>query len=144
MKSKLTKLSVGLLVISALAFKAYDYRMEAAKENMVADWTRAKNFTLEYIAAMPEEGINYRPTDSVRTFAEQMLHISSANMGIVAQAFGATPPIEDVSGLEKNESYKTKASLTEVVGKGYDFVITNLEAASADKLQEEIKLFGAI
>ncbi len=142
MKSKLTKLGLGILVIIAMAFKAYDYKMEATKETMVADWTRAKAFTLEYIAAMPDEGINYRPTDSVKTFAEQMLHIASTNMGITAQALGVALPIEDVRGLEKNESYKTKEALTEVVGQGYDFVISSLETASADKLQTQIKLFG--
>ncbi len=142
MKSKLIKFGIGVFVLSALAFKAYDYKMEATKKTMVADWTRAKAFTLEYIAAMPDEGINYRPTDSVKTFAEQMLHIASANMGIAAQALGVVPPIEDVRGLEKNESYKTKEALTKVVGQGYDFVISSLEAASADKLQTQIKLFG--
>lgn len=63
MKSKLTKLSLALVIISAMAFKAYDYRLELTKESMVADWTRARDFTLEHIEAMPEEGLAYRPTD---------------------------------------------------------------------------------
>lgn len=142
MKSKLTKLGMGLLVISALAFKAYDYRLEAAKESMVAEWTWAKDYTLRYIESMPENGINYRPTDSVRTFREQMLHLTSANMGISAQALGAAPTIEDLRGLEKSEGYQTKAELAEVVAISYDFIIANIESTSADKFSEEVKLFG--
>ncbi len=142
MKSKLTQLGIGVLVLSALAFKAYDYRIESVKDTAVADWKWAKDYTLRYIEAMPDEGLNYRPTDSVRTFREQMLHITSANMGIVAQALGAPPTIEGLREIEKSEGYQTKAELAEVVAQGYDFVITNLESASADKLGTEIKLFG--
>jgi uncharacterized damage-inducible protein DinB len=142
MKSKLTKLGIGVLAISALAFKAYDYKMESTKEAAVASWTWAKDYTLRYIEAMPEEGLNYRPTDSVRTFREQMLHITSANMGFAAQALGAAPIIEDVRGLEKSDRYSNKEELAKVVAIGYDFVISNLEATSADKLGTEIKLFG--
>ncbi len=142
MKSKLTKLGMGVLLISALAFKAYDYRLESAKETMVADWTWAKGYTLRYIEAMPEEGLNYRPTDSVRTFREQMLHITSANMGIAGQALGVAPTIENARGLEKSNGYQTKAELAVVVASGYDFIIANIESSSADKFSEEIKLFG--
>lgn len=142
MKSKLTKLSMGLLVLSALAFKAYDYRLEAAKETMATDWAWAKDYTLRYIESMPEEGLNYRPMDSVRTFREQMLHITSANMGIAAQALGVAPTIENLRGIEKSEGYQTKAEIAEVVAQGYDFVIANIESTSADNLGSEIKLFG--
>ena len=142
MKSKLTKLGMGVLLISALAFKAYDYRLEAAKETMVADWTWAKDYTLRYIEAMPESGLNYRPTDSVRTFREQLLHVTSANMGFAAQALGAAPTIENVRGIEKSDGYQTKAELTEVVTKGYDFVIANMKSTDATKFGEDVKLFG--
>lgn len=142
MKTKLTKLSLILFVLIALAFKAYDYRLEASKDTMIADWTWAKDYTLRYIESMPESGINYRPTDSVRTFREQMLHITSANMGIAAQALGVAPTLENARGLEKSDMYKTKAELAGVVASGYDFIITNIQSSSADKFSEEIKLFG--
>ena len=109
---------------------------------MVADWQWAKEYTMAYIESMPESGINLKPTDSVRSFAEQMLHLTSANVGFAAQVTGVPPTIEDVRELEKNESYKNKAALTEVVGKGYDYVIASLEATSSEKLDEKITLFG--
>jgi len=109
---------------------------------MIADWKWAKEFTLAYIESMPETGINFKPTDSVRSFAEQMLHITSANVGFTAQVTGLPPTIEDVRGLEKNESYKNKAALAEVVGKGYDYVIASLETTPSEKLSTQMTLFG--
>ena len=109
---------------------------------MVADWKWAKEYTMAYIESMPESGINLKPTDSVRSFAEQMLHLTSANVGFAAQVTGLPPTIEDVREMEKNESYKNKAALTEVVGKGYDYVIASLEATTDEKLREQITIFG--
>src|SRR5262245_23407451 len=46
---------------------------------LVADWTRAKEYTKEYLDAMPEDGMGLKPTPDVRSFAEQMLHLAGAN-----------------------------------------------------------------
>ena len=46
-----------------------------ALKQMVADWQRAKEFTKEYLDAMPEDGTSYKPNADVRSFAEQMLHM---------------------------------------------------------------------
>lgn len=151
MKMNTKQISLGGLFVLVIAvalisaFNTSDYRKasdEDIKAAMIADWQWAKGYTLSYIEAMPESGINYRPTDSVRSFAEQMLHITSADVGFTAQVTGVPPTIEDVRGLEQNESYKNKAALTAVVTQGYDFVITSLEAMPADQLGDQIKLFG--
>ena len=134
-----------IVVITISAFASRETRIEINPDNnamMIADWQWAKEYTMAYIAAMPESGINLKPTDSVRSFAEQMLHLTSANVGFTAQVTGLPPTIEDVRGLEKNESYKNKAALTEVVGKGYDYVIASLEATANEKINEKITLFG--
>ena len=134
-----------IAVFTITAFASYSTNKNddlGGNEMIIADWQWAKEYTISYIESMPEDGINLRPTDSVRSFAEQMLHITSANVGFTAQVTGLPPTIEDVRGLEKNESYKNKAALIEVVGKGYDYVIASIEATSSDKLQEKINLFG--
>ena len=43
---------------------------------LVSEWTRAKTGIQEYIDAMPEDGIRFKPTPEIRSFAEQMLHIA--------------------------------------------------------------------
>ena len=139
---------IAIMMIAVLSISAFATRETKNDNNsesyamMIADWQWAKEYTLAYIESMPESGINLKPTDSVRSFAEQMLHLTSANVGFTAQVTGLPPTIEDVRGLEKNESYKNKAALTEVVGKGYDYVIASLEATANEKLNEDITLFG--
>ena len=56
--------------------------MEDWRAKMLADWARAKEYTKEYLDAMPEDGTNYKPNaqdKDMRTFAEQMLHFTAAN-----------------------------------------------------------------
>ena len=56
--------------------------MEDWRTKMIADWTRAKEYTKEYLDVMPEDGTNYKPNaqdKDQRTFAEQMLHFTAAN-----------------------------------------------------------------
>ena len=140
---RIAMIIITLFTISA--FAVHESRNNNTLEGnaqMIADWKWAKGYTMSYIEAMPESGINLKPTDSVRSFAEQMLHITSANVGFTAQVTGLPPTIENVRELEKNESYKNKAALTEVVAKGYDYVIASLEATPSESLSEDITLFG--
>ncbi|RLD24611.1 MAG: damage-inducible protein DinB [Bacteroidetes bacterium] len=139
--AKLAFIAIAIFTITAFTMNK-DESPSDGKVMMIADWKWAKEYTLAYIESMPESGINFKPTDSVRSFAEQMLHITSANVGFTAQVTGLPPTIEDVRGLEKNESYKNKAALTAVVSQGYDYVIASLEATSNDKLNEKLSLFG--
>jgi len=90
---------------------------------------------------MPESGLDTRPVDSIRSFTEQMLHITSANVGIIAQATGIPPTIENAGELEKSKDYGTKIALAEIVGKGYDYVIEAIENTPSKKINETIKLF---
>ena len=140
---RIAMIILALFTISAFAVhESHNSNNLEGNAMMIADWKWAKQYTVSYIEAMPESGINLKPTDSVRSFAEQMLHLTSANVGFTAQVTGLPPTIENVRELEKNESLKNKAALTEVVGKGYDYVIASLEATSSESLQEEITLFG--
>ncbi len=55
---------------------------EAVKAQLVRDWERAKAYTKEYHDAMPKDKYDFRANDSVRSFAQQMLHLAQANMGL--------------------------------------------------------------
>ncbi len=108
---------------------------------LVADWTRARDYTKEYLAAMPEDGMNFKPTPDIRSFAEQMLHLANANFAFASTATGATNP-QQGKNLEKLEEYKTKAGLTKIVTESYDFVINSVKGMDAKKMDEPVKLFG--
>src|SRR5215475_8779824 len=67
---------------------------------LVTDWTRARDYTKEYLDAMPEEGLSFKPTPDIRSFAEQMLHLANANFLFISTATGATNP-QQGKNLEK-------------------------------------------
>lgn len=108
-------------------------------DEIVKEWERAKAYTKEYLDAMPEEGYSLKPTPEMRSFADQMLHLTDGDYGFIGAATGATPPVKD---LEKTTTDKSKANVTKLVLDGYDFVISNIKKMTAASLNEQIKVFG--
>lgn len=106
---------------------------------MAADWQRAKEYTKEYLDAMPEDGVNYKPTPEIRSFAEQMLHLANANYNFGALASGKTNPFQGKS-LEKMDELKTKEALTKAVMDSYDFMIDAVKSLSDAQLAETVKM----
>ena len=86
---------------------------EVVKANMIVDWERAKLYTREYLDAMPEDGINFKPIPDLRSFAEQMLHMSQGTIALVSSATG-TIPIYQGKVLEKSDEFKNKVALTKI------------------------------
>jgi uncharacterized damage-inducible protein DinB len=108
---------------------------------LVREWTRARDYTKEYLDAMPEEGINFKPTPEIRSFAEQMLHLSNNLFNTAARAFGVTNPFQG-KNLEKMDEFKNKAALTKTVMESYDFMINTIKAQTDAKLDERMPLAG--
>jgi uncharacterized damage-inducible protein DinB len=108
---------------------------------LVADWTRAKDYTKEYLDAMPEDGLALKPTPDIRSFAEQMQHLAGANFVFISAATGIANPYQG-KDLAKMEELKTKAGLTKFVMESYDFVINAAKGLDLKKADEPLKLFG--
>ncbi len=108
---------------------------------MVTDWERAKAYTLEYLNASTDEVINFKPTAEMRTFGQQMLHLTEANYGFASTASGKTNPVP-FGSLEKSDKYKTKDAVTKEVMASYDFVIAAVKEMPESKMSEMVKLFG--
>ncbi|NJN43013.1 MAG: DinB family protein [Flammeovirgaceae bacterium] len=104
---------------------------------MVADWERAKAYTKEYLDAMPEDGVNFKATPEVRSFAEQMLHLAMGNVNITATSTGGEKIFKE--NIEKVESYKNKEALTGVVMQSYDYVIGEIKKLNDEQLNEKVK-----
>ena len=105
-----------------------------------ADWERAKAFTMEYLEAMPADKYDFKPTPEIRSFAEQMLHLTDANYGFTAAIMGMQPKYEQ--GYHEKMEDKSKAKVMEAVGAGYDYVIDAVKKANAAQMGEMITLFG--
>ncbi len=75
--ARLSLIIVSIFILSAFAItNSGNENASDQKSMMIADWKWAKEYTLQYIESMPESGLNYKPTDSVRSFTQQMLHHS--------------------------------------------------------------------
>lgn len=108
-------------------------------DDMVKEWERAKAYTKEYLDAMPESGYALKPTPDMRSFAEQMLHLTDANYGFAAAVTGEKSPVG--FGESEKTTDKSKANVTKLVLAGYDFVISSLKKMSPAQLAEQTKLF---
>jgi uncharacterized damage-inducible protein DinB len=111
---------------------------------LVNDWTRARDYTKEYLDAMPEDGVNFKPTPEIRSFADQMLHLATANFMFASTAAGTSNPYDPRQGknLEKMDELKTKAALTKIVLESYDFAINAIKGIDVKKMDEKVKFFN--
>jgi uncharacterized damage-inducible protein DinB len=109
-------------------------------DEMVKEWERAKAYTKEYLDAMPETGYALKPTPEMRSFAEQMLHLTDANYGFASAASGEKSPVG--FGESEKTTDKSKTNVTRLVMAGYDFVINSVKKMTAAQLAEQTKLFG--
>ena len=127
----------GLLLIGNSAI-SQGLNNEVIRANMLVDWERAKIYTKEYLDAMPESGINFKPKADMRSFAEQLLHMSQSTMTVISIATGAEPLYQD-KVLEKMKEYKNKATLTKLVMESYDYAIQSIEKMDASKMDSLIR-----
>ena len=126
-----------LLTISVLFGTAQNSFKDSLKTQLIADWTRAKAYTQEYLQAMPADKYGYRPLDSMRNFAQQMLHLATANAGLSSIGTGAPFPFASLA-IEKWPSAQTRDSVIWYVNTSYDFVITSIKNLDAGKLSENV------
>ena len=54
--------------------------LEDIKIQMVKDWQRAKTYTVDYLNTMPADKYSFKAVDSIRSFAQQMLHLSHGQL----------------------------------------------------------------
>jgi uncharacterized damage-inducible protein DinB len=130
--------------VKAIAAPAQSNATEEWRTKMVADWTRAREYTKEYLDAMPEDGTNFKPNaqdKDMRSFAEQMLHLTANLFFLGSTATGGANPYQG-KNLEKMEEYKTKAALSKIVMEGYDFMIAAVKRFDLAKGGEALKLFN--
>ena len=145
MKHLFARAVVSLLVCSFLSFasaKAQSITTDDIKSQLVAEWERAKTFTVEYLNAMPPDKYSFKAVDSIRSFAQQMIHLAQANFGLMAPAVGKTPPAYAQSDLEHSAGAQTKDSVMYYVSASYDYCINAAKTLDQAKWGETKELFG--
>src|SRR5689334_8240502 len=57
---------------------------EDIRAQFLKDWERAKAYTIDYLNSMPADKYSFKATDSIRSFAQQMLHLAQSNVNVIS------------------------------------------------------------
>jgi uncharacterized damage-inducible protein DinB len=136
------KCTAFVLVLSALSFislssVAQTLNADTIKVQLLKDWQRAKEYTIDYLNTMPADKYAARPVDSIRSFSEQMLHLAMGNENIISVATGAGKIFKG-RNLEKAPGAQSKDSVMYFVTASYDYAINSIKSLDASKLGERV------
>ena len=115
-------------------------KLEDIKAQFVKDWERAKSYTVDYLNAMPADKYSFKAVDSIRSFAQQMLHLSQGNVFLMSNATDQKPPSFFQSDLEHSSTAQNKDSVMYYVTTSYDFCINAVKNSDVNKWGEKKKL----
>lgn len=145
MKSRISLLAPLCLLLTLVLFtktNAQGYSLKDLKAQMVEDWERSKAYTNEYLNTMPADKYSYKAVDSIRSFAQQMIHLAQANYFLMGTAADQKPPAYIQSDLEHNMAIQNKDSVMSYVDASYDFCINAVKNSNPDTWSEKRKIFG--
>ena len=127
--------------IACTGLTAQSLNSEDIRSQFIKDWERAKAYTIDYLNTMPADKYSFKATDSIRSFAQQMLHLAQSNVNIIAPLAG-TPNIFGNRILEDSKTAQTKDSVIYCVVASYDLVINGLKKMNFISLGEKVKLYN--
>lgn len=139
MNKKYFGLLLLVSIIAVLPTHTFGQQMvpvDSIKAMLVKDWERAKAYTEDYMKTMPAAKYSFKATDSVRSFAQQLLHITEANMFIISTGTGAK--LSGGPGLEQRASAQTADSVMYYVNMSYDYAINAIKNMPSNTLMEPV------
>ena len=137
--TKITIVFASALLLTQLSVKAQAITGADIKEQYTKDWERAKAYTLDYLNTMPSDKYSFKAVDSIRSFAQQMLHLAQGNVGLIQLASGAKADFPG-GDLEHSTGAQTRDSVVYYVTKSYDFAIQSIKAFDPAKFGELVTL----
>jgi hypothetical protein len=109
---------------------------EDVKSQLIKEWERAKVYTTEYLNAMPADKYSFKAVDSIRSFAQQMLHLASGNIFLVSAVSDIKAPEFGLKDLEQRPGAQTRDSVMYYVLGSYDYCLNALKASDVNKWGE--------
>lgn len=142
LKSTLIMTSIGMLIGCTPPAEVKEEMPPSNKivTDHIKVWNEAINQVMELADAMPEDMYSYRPHDSVRTFAEQLVHIGGSSAVICNLYLKDIPPPSEMPDMDI-----ASMSKEEIKGfvKGQMMAVADSMATLNDlQLAEEITSFG--
>ena len=131
------------IFITSSQLNAQALTAEDIKAQMVKEWERAKAYTVEYLNTMPADKYSYVAADSIRSFAQQMLHLAGGNIFLMMNATDyKVPPVFGNPNLENSPGAQKKDSVMFYVTNSYDYCINAVKNTDLNKWGEKKKIFG--
>ena len=131
------------IFITSSQLNAQALTAEDIKAQMVKEWERAKTYTVEYLNTMPADKYSYVAADSIRSFAQQMLHLAGGNIFLMMNATDyKVPPVFGNPNLENSPGAQKKDSVMFYVTNSYDYCINAVKNTDLNKWGEKKKIFG--
>lgn len=131
----------SVCVLKSSVASAQNISVDMIRAEMVKDWERAKAYTADYLQSMPADKYSFKAVDTIRSFAQQMLHLAQANIFFAATASG-NKPLYQGHNMEKSTGAQSKDSVVHYVNSSYDFVINSLKNLPSAQFTETVKAFG--
>ena len=132
--------TIAVLFVS-FGLTAQTLRDEDIRSQFIKDWERAKAYTVDYLNTMPADKYLFKATDSVRSFAQQMLHLAQSNVNVIAPIAGESNIFGD-RNLEDSKTAQTKDSVMYYVVASYDLAIDGIKKMNVASLNEKVKLYN--
>jgi uncharacterized damage-inducible protein DinB len=142
---KLARTLAFLLLMTGAAATASAQALtgDDIKAQFVKEWERAKAYTQEYLNAMPADKYSAKAVDSIRSYAQQMLHLAAGNVGLISAATGDKLAGFPGRGLENSATAQNKDSVQYYVNQSYDYAIESIKKLDPNKLGETVH-FGQV
>lgn len=143
---KYSSVLMSLILIMALnkpvSSLAQALTSEDIKAQLVKDWERAEGYTIDYLNTVPAGKYSFRAVDSLRSFAQQMLHLAQDNVFLMSTA--TDMPAKDFwkSNMEHSPSAQKKDSVMFYVAASYDYCINAVKYLDVNKWGEKKTIFG--
>jgi uncharacterized damage-inducible protein DinB len=107
-----TALGVGCLAV-APASRLFALESSTMVPTLKNVWNQAKEYTMEFAEAMPEEKYGFKPTEEVFSFAEQLLHLAGGNFWFYASIKGEKQPYPEDAFKAEGKSKKDVSAMVE-------------------------------
>lgn len=110
---------------------------------LAEDFDRSRQAVMNYLDAAPDSMMTYRPTPGVRTFAEQIDHLSLAAVFIGGSAITGERPGPEFVG-DTARTLHDKAALREIVNKRLEHLVGLIRAANPQQLVDEVEIIRGV
>lgn len=142
-KNIFTYLALTAILVASVAFMKPERNTTDTKvlESYTTLINGVKAYTLEIAEAMPADKYTFKPTDSVRSFGEQMAHIGMSSkfllgMFIKGEPMPTDPEVFANIGKMEKEMGSSKEACLKALNDTFDTLISTYESMDEESLKE--------